>query len=105
MIDLLPIGSIVHIQNLGENMIIGYLPRNASDNTVYDYITCNCKGLKKSKNKLIKDDDYFYTKKENIDNVLYIGFQNAEFKYFTKIFDDIIANIESLDETNMPEKK
>lgn len=103
MKDLLPIGSIVHVNNLGEYMIIGYLPSNYSS-TFYDYVVCDYKGLKNDGDKLQKNKDYYYVKREDITNVLYIGFQNKEFSFLTKIVEDITNTIKSMDVSKIGEK-
>lgn len=85
MSDLLPIGSIIEVKNKTKYMIIGFFPSIIIEDEVYDYIVCKPKGLTKTKKKLKKEIDYFYIKKEDIVNVLYIGFQDEDFNVYKDI--------------------
>ena len=79
MEELLPVGSKVKLQNGRTFMIIGYLPSKPNDDVLYDYICCrNIYGIRKKKEDLVLNSDYFYIKKEDISEVLYIGFSDME---------------------------
>lgn len=93
MNELLPIGSIVELKNHMRCMIIGFLPSPLNSKVLYDYIACNPDGVTKRKEELKEKKDYFFIKKEEIDNVLFIGLQNDEFELYEDILKTMIEKI------------
>ena len=89
MNELLPIGSIIRLNNQKDYMIIGFCPSTLHSDVIYDYIVCNPSGISKKKEDMTEGTDFFFIKKEDIENVLFIGFQDQEFD----IYKDIITNI------------
>ncbi len=85
MVDLLPIGSIVKLKDNKIRMIMGYLPIS-TDNKIYDYLCCNyLRGFRKKKEELEENLDYFYANKEDIDSILYIGYDDFNFTLYKKV--------------------
>ena len=81
MEDLLPVGSIVELKDKRRLMIIGYLPSKPNDKEFYDYMCCNSLiGIRKPKEDLKENQDYYYINQEDIESVLYIGCQDMEFE-------------------------
>ena len=67
MEELLPIGSVVEVYDLGLLMIIGYLPNTPKDNELTDYICCKKNvGIRKERKDLFLNKDYFYINKNEI---------------------------------------
>ncbi len=88
MEDLLPVGSIIELKDGRLRMILGYLPTSPNEEQ-FDYFCSKVDGgLKKVVDKLEKDKDYFYLKKEDVFNVLYVGLQDEEFDLYNRIYDD-----------------
>ena len=86
MEELLPIGSVVKLKDKRIRMIMGYLPKS-SDNKIYDYLCCNhLRGFRKKKEELQENMDYFYANKEDVETVLYIGYENISFSFYKKVF-------------------
>ena len=79
----LPLGSKVRVKNNRVYMIIGYSPNRPIDDEANDYICCSpYKGIVKSESKIEKDKDYFFIKKEDIKEVLYIGYSDEIFDLY-----------------------
>ena len=86
MEDLLPVGSIVELKDKRRLMIIGYLPSKPNDKELYDYMCCNSLiGIRKPKEDLKENQDYYYINQEDIESVLYIGCQDMEFELYKMI--------------------
>ncbi len=86
MEDLLPVGSIVELKDNKRMMIIGYLPSKPNDKDLYDYVCCNSKiGIRRPKEELEENKDYFFVNQEDIQTVLYIGCQDSEFEVYKMI--------------------
>ena len=95
MKELLPVGSIVKLKNNKEYMIIGFYPCKPNSKNQYEYIVCESKkGLKNTSEKLEPKEDYFYLKKEQITEVLFIGFSDFEFDFYTRLSNELITNLE-----------
>ena len=75
---MLPIGTIVKIKNVtGYKMIIGF--GQVKNNKLYDYVSCDYKTGTKSNNLT------FFNENE-IQQIIYIGYQNEESIFFQKTF-------------------
>ena len=97
MFDLIPIGSIVELKDKREVMIIGYNPNKVNESEQFDYIICMPSGFDKVKEKLVLNKDYFYIKKEDITNIIYIGYNDREFDLYKAFHDEIISQVQSKD--------
>lgn len=93
MNELLPLGSIVELKSKTRYMIIGFLPSSIKSKIFYDYIVCNPDGFTKRKEELKEKIDYYFIKKEEIDNVLFIGLQDNEFDLYQDILKTILEKI------------
>ena len=97
MNELLPVGSIVKLKNNKEYMIIGFYPCRPNSKNQYEYIVCESKkGLKNPSEKLEPKEDYFYLKKEQITEVLFIGFSDFEFDFFSKISNEFNEKVKKM---------
>lgn len=85
MTDLLPVGSLIKLKSNKKLMIIGYLPNKLEEDKSFDYICSNEYGLIVQKDKLIKDKHYFYVDKNEIDEILYIGYHDENFEHLKNI--------------------
>lgn len=80
MDDLLPVGSVVELNDGVRMTIIGFFPSKALDEEFYDYICCReNRGIHQPKNKLKKNSNYFYIKQEDIKIVRFIGYSDFLF--------------------------
>lgn len=83
MNELLPLGSIVELNNKKIYMIIGYNPNKPNDDELHDYIVCSSKlGIIKKKDDLHLNKDFFYIDKKDIEKVLFIGYSDSQFEKF-----------------------
>ena len=79
MKELLPVGSKVVLNNGRKLMIIGYLPSKPNDDILYDYICCRSLfGIRKKKEDLVLNKDFFYIRREEIKEVLFLGLADEE---------------------------
>lgn len=88
MKNLLPLGSIVLIDE-SQYMLIGYLPEKKDENNkVYDYIAIEFPiGYYKEK--------LYYFNKEDINALIFIGFQNRQSNDFRKLCTNIKRNLDN----------
>lgn len=93
-----PIGSIVVLQNSKEiGMIVGYLPGNY-ETEVYDYIGCHLEtGMNQQSHMNM---DYFFFNHQDIDKIIFIGYQNRDYIAFSTIIFDINKQIKSFKNKN-----
>ena len=97
MEDILPIGSKIRLKDGRVLMIIGYLPSKPNDEILYDYICSISKnGIIRKKEKLELNKDYCYIKKDDIKDVLYIGYHDEEYEDFKKFASSVINNLNSV---------
>lgn len=103
--ELLPVGSIVKIKDGRKLMIIGFCPSNPVDINKYDYICCDSEcGIIETKEKIELNRDYFFIKKKQIKNVLFIGFNDKKFDLFRLVIEKLnskISESNNVDENNM----
>ncbi|MBQ8110566.1 MAG: DUF4176 domain-containing protein [Clostridia bacterium] len=71
--NLLPVGSVVLLKG-GEKrvMICGRIQTKAGDDTIYDYVACYYP------EGIVDATNMFFFNRDAIDNVYFIGFQDAE---------------------------
>jgi len=101
MDELLPIGSVVLAKDIGLLVIIGYYPNKPYDSEWCDYICCRKRlGIRKEKDKLVINKDYFYIKKEEVITVKYIGYQNKAFDVYKEVSDILINKINDAKKEN-----
>ena len=105
MNDLLPVGSIVTLNNNKKVLIIGYSPYTVNDEKKYDYVCCSTSGLTKNYNLIKPDKDLYYIFKTDIKRVMFIGYSDSEFDMFADFLDTFKNNIESKDNLNEDEMK
>lgn len=80
MVEVLPVGSIIELKNNSRFMVIGYNSNENSSEKSYDYICCLPHvGIKREKSNLKKDVDYFIINRNEIYNVLFIGYCDDDF--------------------------
>ncbi len=94
MNDMLPVGSKVKLNNERICMIIGYFPSKPNDAISYDYICCrDIYGIRRKKEDLTLDKDYFYISNTDISEVLYLGYSDIEFDYLNHCSDLLKKNL------------
>lgn len=100
MKDLLPVGSIIKLDNNEKAMIIGYFPNEINCDEFNDYICCSLEGLKKEHSKLKNDIDYFFLNKNSITDVLFMGYMDNSFDYYNKLQRNMIKKINKIKKKN-----
>lgn len=97
MKELLPVGSIIELKNNSRFMIIGYSPNENSDEKSCDYICCLPHvGIKREKSNLKLDIDYFIINRNDIYNVLFIGYNDDDFTKYMYVIDFTTAEIDKM---------
>ena len=82
----LPIGSIVILNKEKEKrMIVGYLPGNY-ESDLYDYVGCQIDNGINKQSSLNKD--YIFFNESDIKTVVYLGYQNNDYKVVSQLLYD-----------------
>ena len=92
MEELLPVGSIVELNNKKRYMIIGYSPNKTKAINKYDYVVSHISGIQKPIDKIEYELDYFYIKKKDIKNIIF-GFNDSEFDLYAKMLESFNTKI------------
>ena len=81
---------------------MGYLPSKINDAKQYDYICCrDLNGIIRKKDELVLNKHYFYINREDIANVLFIGFNDDRFNEFEYLVFQIKDSLADAKENNI----
>ena len=102
MEELLPVGSVVELNNGTTLTIVGYSPSKYNDLEIYDY-TALVKpyGFIKPVDKLEENKDYVLIKKEDIKRVKFIGYSDKEFDFYADVYNTVMSEVKKNREANI----
>lgn len=95
MEELLPVGSVVELNDGTTLTIVGYSPSKYDDEVIYDY-TAAIKpyGFIRPVEQLEENVDYKCIKKEDIKMVRFIGYSDELFDYYADIYNAVMSEVE-----------
>lgn len=97
--NLLPVGSVVLLKD-GEKrlMICGRIQTKAGEDTIYDYVACYYP------EGIVDPNNMFFFNRDAIDNVYFIGFQDAEELLYRNNVLDRLGELEVRDGQIVPKE-
>lgn len=97
--ELLPIGSVV-VSNNKMLIIIGFYPSKVNEKKEYKYLCSSVSGIRNEHSKLKLNKDYYFINEEDIQEVLFIGYNDEEFDEYSKFVVEIIKKINDFKSKN-----
>lgn len=93
--EILPLGSVIKTKNSKINYtILGYLPSDKGK--IYDYFCIKGKtGLNRDIENLRQDKEYFYVNNSDIEDLLFLGYYDDNFKLLKYIIKKIKVEFSS----------